>query len=102
MKDYSKLRQALAKPQTQSWQLAGFGPTILAALDELEAERIRAEKAEAALLAVQALIDDSYGVTGLHLNGDVAPWDSLLEGGYFEDWLRDFSIAMRELEARDE
>lgn len=33
------------------------------------------------------LIDSSHGVAGLHLNGDVAPWDELLSGGRFEEWL---------------
>jgi hypothetical protein len=36
---------------------------------------------------VAGLISDSYGIDGLHLNGDVAPWESLLPGGYFEQWL---------------
>lgn len=43
--------------------------------------------------AVSDLISESTGVSGLHLNGDVAPWDSLEEGGYFEAWLIDFSKA---------
>jgi len=30
------------------------------------------------LNAVQGLIDESYGVAGLHMNEEVAPWDSLL------------------------
>lgn len=39
----------------------------------------------AALLKdIDNLIDESEGVTGLHLNGDVAPWDELLPGGRFE------------------
>lgn len=45
--------------------------------------------------AVQDLINNSYGVAGLHLNGDVAPWDELLEGGRFEGWLKDFPVAER-------
>lgn len=36
---------------------------------------------------LDALIDNSEGVTGLHLNGDVASWESLREGGTFETWL---------------
>lgn len=36
------------------------------------------------------LIESSEGVTGLHRNGDVAPWDSLTEGGAFESWLGSF------------
>lgn len=30
------------------------------------------------------LISESEGVAGLHLNGDLAPWDELLPGGRFE------------------
>lgn len=33
---------------------------------------------------VQDLIGESYGVAGLHLNGDVAPWSEIEEGGRFE------------------
>ena len=43
--------------------------------------------------AVSALIKESYGVAGLHLDGDVAPWGDLLAGGRFEGWLQDFSEA---------
>jgi hypothetical protein len=40
--------------------------------------------------ALAQLIEDSEGVAGLHHNGDVAPWESLLEGGEYEAWLRVF------------
>ncbi len=43
--------------------------------------------------AIRSLINDSEGVQGLHLNGDLAPWDELEQGGRFEDWLGDFNIA---------
>lgn len=36
---------------------------------------------------VRALADHSYGVHGLHQNGDLAPWGSLFSGGFFESWL---------------
>ena len=36
---------------------------------------------------VQDLVANSTGVAGLHMNGDIAPWDSLLPGGAFEAWL---------------
>lgn len=39
------------------------------------------------LVGLDALIADSEGVVGLHLNGDVAPWSELLPGGRFEAWL---------------
>ena len=50
---------------------------------------------KAGVTAVQSLINESQGVAGLHLNGDLAPWDELLAGGRFEEWLRDFSEAAR-------
>lgn len=33
---------------------------------------------------IQGLIAESYGVAGLHLNGDVAPWHELEAAGKFE------------------
>lgn len=36
---------------------------------------------------VTDLINDSGGVYGLHLNGDLASWDELTEGGRYEEWL---------------
>ena len=35
---------------------------------------------------IQGLIDESTGVVGLHLNGDIATWGELEAGGAFE-WL---------------
>jgi hypothetical protein len=55
-----------------------------------------------ALDAVQALIDESQGVCGLHLNGDIATWEELLQGGRFEGWLLDFSIARAALAGKGE
>ncbi len=51
-------------------------------------ERIIIEKA---VRAVRCLINESEGVTGLHRNGDIAPWDELERNGRFEAWLRDFN-----------
>ena len=44
--------------------------------------------------AVADLIDNSTGVEGLHLNGDIAPWNELRTGGRFESWLVDFDDAL--------
>ena len=41
----------------------------------------------AGIVAVGDLIDQSRGVVGLHLNGDVATWTELLTGGRMEEWL---------------
>lgn len=43
--------------------------------------------------AVRSLMDESRGVDGLHLNGDVASWDSLERGGFYEAWLSAFNDA---------
>lgn len=50
------------------------------------------------LRAVEALIDNSIGVAGLHLNEEDAPWDDLRTGGQFEDWLIEFDDALDTLE----
>lgn len=68
--------------------------------DELlaEVERLRAENRRLlkGLHAVDMLIGESYGVAGLHLNGDVASWGELRSGGRLEEWLRDFDAALEE------
>lgn len=48
----------------------------------------------AGLRAVAELIAESRGVAGLHLNGDLAPWDELRTGGQYEEWLQDYDAAM--------
>lgn len=44
--------------------------------------------------AAANLMDNSTGVDGLHLNGDIAPWGELRTGGMFEEWLVDFDEAL--------
>ena len=44
--------------------------------------------------AAADLMDNSSGVDGLHLNGDIAPWNELRTGGMFEEWLVDFDEAL--------
>lgn len=58
---------------------------------QMEAELAVARKG---LEAVETLINDSHGVCGLHLNGDVAPWDELRACGRFGDWLQAFDDAL--------
>jgi len=36
---------------------------------------------------IDGLIAESYGVSGLHLNGNDASWDELIDGGCYEGWL---------------
>ncbi len=60
------------------------------AMQEIEALRARvvelAEVLEGLIKNLDKLIAESHGVDGLHLNGDVAPWDSLLADGEYP-WL---------------
>ena len=51
------------------------------------------EKLRKGIVAIRVLIGQSEGVTGLHMNGDVAYWSELEEGGRFDEWLLDFNIA---------
>lgn len=61
-------------------------------LTALEAERAKvARLVEAATVFahdVRDLIANSDGVAGLHMNGDMAEWESLLPGGSFSPWLQ--------------
>ena len=49
-----------------------------------------AERFADAIDAVSDLIDNSKGVYGLHLNGNIAPWGELRTGGRYEEWLLAF------------
>lgn len=63
-----------------------------------EREHCAAREIEAlrkGLSAALDLIEESYGVSGLHLNGDVASWTELRTGGRYEDWLFDFDQAVK-------
>lgn len=46
------------------------------------------------LTEVACLMDNSTGVAGLHLNGDIAKWSDLRTGGKFETWLLGFDDAL--------
>lgn len=46
----------------------------------------------------RALMGGSLGVSGLHLNGDDAPWCELVTGGRFEAWLLSFDAALAAIE----
>jgi hypothetical protein len=45
------------------------------------------EAAKAVLHDIDDLVASSEGVAGLHMNGQVADWESLLDGGEFGAWL---------------
>lgn len=60
----------LADPTTPRDTLTGLALSLVQDLDDL--------------------IQHSEGVAGLHMNGDVADWGSLTEGGTFGDWLSSY------------
>ena len=72
---------------------------VIWCLNKIDDYRYRLERMHRGLRAVEDLINDSHGVTGLHLNGDVAPWDELRRGGRYEDWLIDFDVALGHIDA---
>jgi len=43
--------------------------------------------------AVRSLINESQGVAGLHLNGDIVEWSELEAGGRSEEWLGDLNYS---------
>jgi hypothetical protein len=66
-----------------------------------EAYRIRAvndmyEALEGVLADIENLMSESEGVSGLHRNGDIAPWCELEEGGQFErfSWISKAQAAL--------
>ena len=66
-------------------RINGIGAEREAALLGKVAQQSAALKlARVALGEMQDLIDESYGVYGLHLNGDESPWSELEQGGRFE------------------
>ena len=74
-------------------------------VNALMALRARVAELEGALKsligAIDILISDSAGVAGLHMNGDLAPWDELTSDGQFNQWLGlDLDIARAALERK--
>ena len=57
---------------------------------QLTAQRGVIEAVGKGIKEVRDLIDDSYGVVGLHKNGDTAPWQDLEPPGEFGEWLTCF------------
>ena len=53
----------------------------------------RIERLVKGLQSVQSIMEQSEGVAGLHLNGEIAKWDDLLTGS----WLEDYHEAMNEV-----
>lgn len=91
LKTYNEWRRGADIPQPNPTDIGVAIDGVLSELEHLQKEN---EKLKAAVNAVVDLIDSSTGVSGLHQNGDVADWDSILAGGHFEEWLIDLSEAI--------
>ncbi len=75
----TRLRAELEEAKTKIERLTARGIEDLKhSLAEAEAERdthkARADEAEALLLQIRETVDDSNGIDGWHLNGDIASW----------------------------
>lgn len=66
--------------------------TRVAAAATVAADKCRAVLAEV-VGAFERLVAESYGVAGLHRNGEVAEWSELVAGGRFEEWCAAFDRA---------
>lgn len=78
---------------------AGSGPAVALcweARNEITRLRDEVEKYKLAVDSFVGLIEASYGVAGLHLNGDIAEWSELLSGGRYEEWLSPIEAVLSE------
>ena len=99
---YTEAESNLSNAERFNWKItplyesAGSKfPQIHTMQTKLDEQAKEIEKLKGALNAVVDLIDNSTGVAGLHQNGEVAEWDSILAGGHFEEWLIDLSEALK-------
>ena len=77
--------------------LENMGKSLGKVADQRDQLQQRVDRLTDGIKGVSILMAESEGVSGLHLNGDIAPWDELLEGGRFEEWLLNFSSALAAL-----
>lgn len=64
-------------------------------------QQARIEALTKAVDSFTALINESGGVYGLHLNGDPAPWAELMIGGRFEEWLLPLALLNKQEPSND-
>lgn len=86
----SKCSTLMAGPEHTDKAVCGKCQMKAAVQQKFDEMERQIEALELQRKALFDLISESYGVAGLHLNGDVEPWEGLLEGGRFEEWLGTF------------
>lgn len=74
----SNLREA-AQAVIDARDNHGYSPALQAAMKELCNALIEPDMVLAALEGMMAIVDDSQGVAGYHLNGEIAEWDEFEE-----------------------
>ena len=79
-----RLMQAFRTDRPSEWQMDEF-IGMAESMHKMNKELLAAM--EKVVSDITALSESSYGVHGLHRNGDLAPWSTLFSGGFFEDWL---------------
>lgn len=96
---YEELEHIACEMSQQDWSDLRFadvyydafvagGKWFIHQYEELERERNElAARVGRLRESVEVLMANSHGVAGLHLNGDIASWGELTEGGRFEEWL---------------
>ena len=93
MKEYLRMSdvfdmQPIRLPASWSYEMVAHAVHAIDSHDELVAMNKELLAALKRVVGdVRTLADHSYGVHGLHQNGDLAPWNSLFSGGFFESWL---------------
>lgn len=92
--EIERLRARVAELEAIAYSDDGAGGDGMRMKLENESLRRDAEVYKNGLLAVVNLIESSLGVYGLHLNGELAPWDTLRTDGGYEDWLQSLDAAV--------
>ncbi len=63
----------------RDWHCENHSDAIRGLLDQFKKAKAQRDRLVGQL---NDLINDSHGVSGLHLNGDEAPWDWLIDNGW--------------------
>ena len=87
-REIESLRQQLVSVTKERDEIAAQARMLDRMVDErdeqLAAALAACEAKDAALQEFVDLMSESYGLTGFHQNGDIAPWSEVEEGGRFE------------------